>query len=110
AAARLPPVRAGGPALGGAPLPRPLAARPGALGGIRAVAQPDRRDRAARRADGAGERPPVGALVPALAQAGLVRPADAAGLPPGAGAERGRRGAAARARRARGALPRQPQV
>ena len=64
---RLASIRAGRPARLCAALPRPLAARSRALGRIRAVAQPHRRDARARHSAAAAQRPHVAALVPRLA-------------------------------------------
>ena len=57
------PIRAGRPAARRRAVSRPLAARSGDLGRIRAVAQSGARDAAPRHPDAAAQRPAVGALV-----------------------------------------------
>ena len=80
AARRHPSIRADRRAVVRAPFPRSLAARSGAVRGIRAVAEHHDRDVAARRADDPGQRAAVGKLVPALALfAGVHRRPAAAG-------------------------------
>ena len=67
AAGRDPSIRAARRAAIRRALPRSLAARPRAVRRIRSVAQPDHGGRRARHSADPGQRPRVGALVPALA-------------------------------------------
>ena len=70
---RHPPIRAARRAALRRALPRPLAARSRAVRRIRSVAEPDHGERRARHPADPGQRPAVGALVPALAQGAARR-------------------------------------